>query len=114
LRHRREPARREPPPAADIFGRVGETIFGVTSRTFRRVDLRRLFACITGDDLRRGLGMPLALHSFGSRTATLVLLDTLCAPPEVEFAHGRCAAQSERGSTVRHCRVVLHPVLMRS
>jgi uroporphyrinogen decarboxylase len=42
--------------AAEIFGRVGETIWGAIEHTFRRVDLRLVFAVIMGDDLAHGRG----------------------------------------------------------
>ncbi len=46
----------DPDLLADIFERVGETIYGVVAHTFRRVDLRFVFACIMGDDLAHGRG----------------------------------------------------------
>jgi len=49
---------------AEIFERVGSTIWGAVEHTFRQVDLRSVFACIMGDDLSHGGGpiMPPALY----------------------------------------------------
>ncbi len=44
------------PLAAEIFGRVGEAIWGAIEHTFRRVDLGKVFAVIMGDDLAHGRG----------------------------------------------------------
>jgi hypothetical protein len=44
----------DPRLIADIFERVGSAISGAVSETFRRVDLRLVFACIMGDDLAHG------------------------------------------------------------
>ena len=41
---------------AEIFERVGRTIWGAIEHTFRRVDLRQVFAVIMGDDLAHGRG----------------------------------------------------------
>jgi uroporphyrinogen decarboxylase len=46
----------DPRLMADIFERVGSAIYGAVSETFRRVDLRLVFACIMGDDLAHGRG----------------------------------------------------------
>jgi uroporphyrinogen decarboxylase len=88
----------DPQLAADIFDRVGSIIHGVVEHTFRRVDLRMVFACIMGDDLSHGggplvppevyrrhvfpwmkrvadlahsHGMPFGLHSCGNNTAIM-------------------------------------------
>jgi uroporphyrinogen decarboxylase len=88
----------DPDLAADIFARVGETIHGVVAHTFAKVNLRRVFAVIMGDDLSHGggplvppevyrrhvfpwmkrvadlahaHGMPFGLHSCGSNTALM-------------------------------------------
>ena len=46
----------DPGLLGEIFARVGETIYGVIEHTFRRADLRHVFACIMGDDLSHGRG----------------------------------------------------------
>jgi uroporphyrinogen decarboxylase len=54
----------DPRLVADIFERVGSTIWGAVEHTFRCVDLRAVFACIMGDDLSHGGGplMPPAFY----------------------------------------------------
>jgi uroporphyrinogen decarboxylase len=47
----------DPQLVSDIFERVGATIYGAIKRTFDRVNLRNVFACIMGDDLAHGGGI---------------------------------------------------------
>lgn len=44
------------PFAAEVFGRVGEVIYGSLKATFGHADIRRAFAVIMGDDLAAGKG----------------------------------------------------------
>jgi uroporphyrinogen decarboxylase len=46
----------DPDLLAEIFRRVGETIYGVVAHTFQKADLRSVFACVMGDDLAHGRG----------------------------------------------------------
>jgi uroporphyrinogen decarboxylase len=106
----------DPGLAADVFARVGQTIWGAVERTFARGDLRRVFACIMGDDLSHGggplvtpdvyrrhvfpwmkrvadlahaHGMPFGLHSCGCNAALMGdLVDTVGIDAKHSFQDG--------------------------